>query len=200
MTTTAEERAAQRHQIRKEAILEAAAAEFAESGYENARLDEIGKRVGLSRGSLYYYVDSKEAIMAELFVRFTDEIERNLPDHDASDASQRLQSFLLAHIELAARTPHVAATAGNRGLYLNSASEELKTARRRHQKILIDILEEGIESGEFTTSLHVRTLANMIFGAINTIPEGQNLALMSATDIALGTVNLLLGGLHPKVD
>ena len=45
-----------RQQIRKEAILDVAREMFTKVGYEKTTLDKIGKAVGLSKQSLYYYV------------------------------------------------------------------------------------------------------------------------------------------------
>ena len=49
---------------RKEAILRAAAYEFAEKGYERASLNRMIKEAGLSKGTFYYYFEDK----ADLFV------------------------------------------------------------------------------------------------------------------------------------
>lgn len=51
---------------RREAILAAAREEFAARGFAAARMDDIAKRVGISRSSLYLQFDSKEAIFAAL--------------------------------------------------------------------------------------------------------------------------------------
>ena len=49
---------------RKDAILRAAAHEFAEKGYERASLNRMIKEAGLSKGTFYYYFEDK----ADLFV------------------------------------------------------------------------------------------------------------------------------------
>jgi AcrR family transcriptional regulator len=49
---------------RREAILAAAAAEFAERGYEGASLNRLIERAGISKGALYYYFDDKEDLFA----------------------------------------------------------------------------------------------------------------------------------------
>src|SRR3954454_16947033 len=51
------------------ALLRAAAATFAERGYEAATMDEIAERVGLSKGALYYRYKTKE----DLFLALVDE-------------------------------------------------------------------------------------------------------------------------------
>src|SRR5262245_5537047 len=47
-------------------ILEAAATLFAERGYAATSVRDIGERVGLLGGSLYYYIKSKEALFVKV--------------------------------------------------------------------------------------------------------------------------------------
>ncbi|MHA6691874.1 TetR/AcrR family transcriptional regulator [Devosia sp. A449] len=47
---------------RQQDILESAALLFAERGYVATSIRDIGTKVGLRGGSLYYYIDSKEAL------------------------------------------------------------------------------------------------------------------------------------------
>lgn len=49
---------------RREAILAAAAEEFAARGYAGASLSRIIEQAGISKGSLYYYFDDKEDLFA----------------------------------------------------------------------------------------------------------------------------------------
>ena len=44
----------------RERILEAAEAVFADNGYHDALVDEIGKRTSMSKGGLYFHFPSKE--------------------------------------------------------------------------------------------------------------------------------------------
>jgi AcrR family transcriptional regulator len=54
---------------KQEAILEAAADEFAERGYEAASMNRIVERAGSSKGALYYYFDSKADLLATVVER-----------------------------------------------------------------------------------------------------------------------------------
>ncbi|QPH52657.1 TetR/AcrR family transcriptional regulator [Pontivivens ytuae] len=47
-------------------ILSAALSEFAEMGYEGARLDAIAERAGISKPTIYLYFDNKEALFTEV--------------------------------------------------------------------------------------------------------------------------------------
>lgn len=51
---------------RRQAILDAAAEEFREKGYERASMSEIGLRTGFSKTTLYGYFGAKEALLAAL--------------------------------------------------------------------------------------------------------------------------------------
>ena len=52
-------------------LVDAAVAEFAEKGFENASMDSIAKRAGLTKGGLYHHFSSKDALLLaanELFM------------------------------------------------------------------------------------------------------------------------------------
>src|SRR5213080_4166353 len=55
---------------RPEQILNAALVEFGERGLASARLEDIAKRAGLSKGTIYLYFPNKEALFREV-VRHT---------------------------------------------------------------------------------------------------------------------------------
>ncbi len=55
---------------RKNQILEAAVAVFAQQGFQETRMDDIAQRAGLSKGALYLYYKSKDAIIAALLQYF----------------------------------------------------------------------------------------------------------------------------------
>jgi len=51
---------------RRAALLRAALDEFFERGFSAARMDDIAKRAGLSKGAVYLYFDSKDALFTSL--------------------------------------------------------------------------------------------------------------------------------------
>ena len=54
----------------KKRILETAARIFAQKGYSGARIDEIAKEAQVNKALIYYYFESKESILNELFTDF----------------------------------------------------------------------------------------------------------------------------------
>jgi AcrR family transcriptional regulator len=53
-------------EARRQAILDAALAVFAERGFEAARLEDVAARAGVAKGTLYLYFRDKEALFEEL--------------------------------------------------------------------------------------------------------------------------------------
>jgi AcrR family transcriptional regulator len=57
---------AQRRGERREAILAAALEEFAARGFAAARLDDVARRAGVAKGTIYLYFRDKESLFQEL--------------------------------------------------------------------------------------------------------------------------------------
>src|SRR5271169_5981229 len=79
-------------------ILEAAFRTFSDCGLANARLEEIAKRAGVSKATIYLYFPNKEELFREV-VRHTvgdaiDETERTLK---GETATEDLLQFMQAH-------------------------------------------------------------------------------------------------------
>lgn len=72
------------HRRRKDArpgeILDAALAEFAQNGFAATRLDDVAARAGITKGTVYLYFDSKEALFRALLEQ---ESGRNFAEVDA---------------------------------------------------------------------------------------------------------------------
>lgn len=69
-----------RGELRVASILEAAAATFAEKGYEAATMTEIAVRAGAAIGSLYQFFPSKEALAGAILQRYAAWMEIGLSD------------------------------------------------------------------------------------------------------------------------
>ncbi|MBB3610379.1 TetR/AcrR family transcriptional regulator [Rhizobium sp. BK602] len=57
---------AQRKAQRPQEILEAAFEEFVERGYVATRVEDIASRVGVTKGTIYFYFDTKERLFEEM--------------------------------------------------------------------------------------------------------------------------------------
>ena len=87
---------------KRELILQAAAQVFGEKGFHSATVEEIAKRAGVGKGTIYQYFDSKGEIFSELHQWF---IQRYLNALDSLDENapfgvsvQELISIHTAHV------------------------------------------------------------------------------------------------------
>lgn len=56
----------ERSAVRRDAILAAALEEFSARGFEATRLDDVAKRAGIAKGTIYLYFRDKESLFQEL--------------------------------------------------------------------------------------------------------------------------------------
>lgn len=139
---------------RRDQILEAASEVFVERGFHKARMDDIAKKSNLSKGSLYWYFKNKDAIVIELFNRiFSREVhELESLAQPSSPATDRLLAYTDKVIEDINRLTKFAPIAYEflslafRSKYLQDA---FKDYLKEHMDILVPIIQQGIESGEF---------------------------------------------------
>jgi AcrR family transcriptional regulator len=61
-----DKRRAERSAARREAILAAALDEFSARGFEGARLDDVARRAGVAKGTIYLHFKDKETLFQEL--------------------------------------------------------------------------------------------------------------------------------------
>lgn len=75
---------AQQRQLKREAVLRTAAQLFNEKGYLASTLDEVAERLNVSKPTVYYYVDSKEAILFECVRTGLEMLKAAIRDVDAA--------------------------------------------------------------------------------------------------------------------
>src|SRR5690242_1165593 len=87
-TNPASPRWQRRPEARPEEILDAALAVFSESGFARAKLDDVARLAGVSKGTVYLYFDSKEALFREMVrakvVAYLAEAESFVRAHEGS--------------------------------------------------------------------------------------------------------------------
>jgi AcrR family transcriptional regulator len=146
------------------AILEAAAAVFAEQGYSGTTTNKIAIRAGVSIGSLYQYFPNKDAILAGLRKRHLSDVQSvversmlkmrdvSVPIHDA------LGSLLRGLIDLHRENPKLARALSDEVVppHLADAVHQKKEAdvyAREVEKILSR--RSDIRSGNLTAMAHI---------------------------------------------
>jgi len=137
-------------------ILTAAAAQFGERGYASTSLRAIAGAVGMTPPALYWYFESKQAILHALLHRtlfgFLEAVETDVVGPGPED---KLRQFVRAHVRRGVEQPRIGpyeAFFGVRQLapFLDEDERaELVAGQRRHLDLLRGMLREGIACGCF---------------------------------------------------
>jgi AcrR family transcriptional regulator len=186
---------------RKNQILDAAASVFARSGFSKARMDDIAAESELSKGTLYWYFNSKDEIILAMMDRL---FEREFADlealqHADGTTKERMAEFtdiLIQDIsQLLALIPIVYE-------YLslsfrdNTIRQTLRDYLRSYLELLIPIIQQGIDQGEFR-----KVDASEVSIAISAIVEGTILLWVYDSETIQvekhirSSINLLFDGL-----
>lgn len=152
-------------------IIEAALDTFAERGLANARLDDIARRAGLSKGTIYLYFPNKEELFREV-VRHTivasiEAAEREI-DALSGPVAEAFAQFIRAYWALA-RDPHYVAIFRLVNAELHNFPDLVEfyadEAVTRSRRLVQRLIERGIASGEFRP-VDVRVAARMVTASV----------------------------------
>ncbi len=141
-------------QERRKQILDAAETVFTKHGMDRARMDDIVHESGLSKGSLYWYFKSKDAIIQALLDRvFIDEmLEAEALIYAQGSSSERLRIFIANVVQEYKRFEKMLPLAYE-FVALAARSKVIRQVIvgyfERYTAILAEIVRQGVENGEF---------------------------------------------------
>jgi len=139
-------------ELRRDEIVQTAAQLFASQGYDATGVAELGDAVGLGRGALYYYIESKENLLALIHDRVIVEVLAAGEETVAleASASERLRILGRRLVNIIASFPdHVWVFLHEFRSLQGQAAEDFRTSRRTFERAIERILIDGVDSGEF---------------------------------------------------
>jgi AcrR family transcriptional regulator len=137
---------------KKERIIQAAAALFAEHGYHGCGIDQLCRAVGLGRGALYYHIASKEQLLFEICRRNVAELVQiadRLESHDMQP-KLRLQLLLRALLRnIADNQQEWQVFFHDFGGLTGTRSETVLRLRDRFEALIQAMVDECVRTGAF---------------------------------------------------
>jgi AcrR family transcriptional regulator len=138
----------------RERIVEAAVACFARKGYHNTTMDDIAAESGLSKGSLYWHFEGKEALFLagmEAVIGTFDQAAQEMMAGKAS-ASEKLRAFGAAFVRSWREMEGFFNVCVE--FWVQSEPQEQVGAFWRemleqYHHLMVEIVREGVRSGEF---------------------------------------------------
>jgi len=151
------------------AILEAAVSIFSKKGFYEATVSEIAKRARVSEATIYEYFSTKEELLFSIPAQKILEYQTKNRDilQYIQGATNKLRFMIYSHLQLYISDLDYARVAmlilkTNRN-FINTEAYKVVQASARST---IEILEEGIKSGEFRQDIQPYLVRAMIWGTI----------------------------------
>ncbi|MFW9808250.1 MAG: TetR/AcrR family transcriptional regulator [Candidatus Thorarchaeota archaeon] len=155
-----------------EKILLAALSLFSKKGYHETSMDDIVKKSGFSKGAIYGYFDSKETLFLELQKKFATINYNQLKtiiDNEPTSMAKLERSADLVFASMCEVSDEMC----RMDLEFQVASSRLPKMRKQHKeqqmavlKLLEDVINEGIKSGEFRKDVDANSVATILISAI----------------------------------
>lgn len=167
------------HHLKRDEILDAAAACFAELSYPAASMQEVAARLGTSKARIYHYYESKETLLFDLLDRYTQRLLAIIGETEAQAQRRKLndrealhhliEAFLIEYENSAAK--HVALL--NDTKFLNDDQAALGVSQRRiivqRQRDIVSAFTRFLRRAypQRLTDANQTALTMMLMGMIN---------------------------------
>ena len=181
-------------------LVEVATQVFYERGYDGASLQDIADRLGMLKGSLYYYIHTKEDLLFEVISAVYEAGLAAILSAAATpgDPLERLERVIIAHVEQTCR--NLVATA----VYLHELTS-LPTALRKkvdgrsYQGVFLELLREAQEAGQLRPDVEPHLTMFWILGSTNWVYRWfHHRGQFTASKVALDFADLAINGVASK--
>lgn len=145
-------------------IMEATLDELSESGYGALSIESIAKRAGVGKATVYRHWDNKLDLVADSLATL-----KQIPFPPVSGTvRERLQALLEAVTEAVSGAKWAACipalvSAADRDAGCRAFLDDFTSTRHA---VFVDLVQEGIDNGEFPADLDARLTADLLVGPI----------------------------------
>lgn len=186
----------------RQRILDAAAHVFSQRGYALAYLKDIAKEAGTPIGNLYYYFESREAIVEEILNKVTSEIDENVRRDlaaapETANLAERLSLAIRSHLRwlLAHRNSYLRAYL----MVIDQIPEEIRNRHlplpRAYGDLWRELVQSGRAGGQIREDLDLTVVRLLIIGSLNYSLRWFRSGRMSVEQVAEQAATIFLNGI-----
>ena len=164
--------------VKRLTILKAAEKTFSRKGFHEATVSDIAKKANVSEATIYEYFSSKEELLFSIPAEIVREYqEKNIEILQyVKGAANKLRTLVYRHLSLYANNEDYANVVmlilkGNRNFL---KTDEYRVIQRSARNT-IQVLQEGIDNGEFRSDLQPYLVRAMIWGTIEHLVTRKSL-------------------------
>ena len=198
--TRARNQGARKSEITRARILDAAAEVFMEKGYALARIGDIAKKAGTQPSSIYYYFDSREAVVEEVLSIANNRTDRSVRRaiealHKTADLRARITAAIHGQVDsVLSGDP---STAAHMRIF-----DQIPPKMREHFLRILDenaelwraLLFEAQQNGLLRPEIDISVARLLLFGMMNWSIEWYKPGRMTPDDVAEQVALLFLDG------
>jgi len=158
---------------RKEQVIRCAAQLFREKGYAASSMRDLAQKLGIEAASLYSHIKSKEEILQSLCFDMATEFRKSLQEVESKkvSASEKLKLGIIGHIQVMAKDLVASAVFMNEHRHLSQPYlRDFLLLRINYINRFKDIIEEGINKGEFKENIDKKLAVMTLFSSLNWMP------------------------------
>lgn len=170
-TDVVESREEQRKK-KRQAVIEAGAALFVEKGFEGTSLDDIASKLGITKRTIYYYVQSKDDILMEVMRQSMSFLEKlvRVSENKSQGAIDRIRGVIDEYAEWISTDFGACLVLTREHMLTEEVRLELRLKKGSLDWLVRNAIAEGIASGEIDAGCDARLTSAAIFGALNWVP------------------------------
>lgn len=160
---------------RKKIILSSAAEVFGMKGYSESSIDDIVKHSGISKGGIYTYFPTKEAIFLEIAEQRFEARSNLVKDlNEIPQAAKRIETYIRWLLETLDDPEVISRSRFSFEFWtvISRNAEKGYLAKTRYEKFaseLESVIRYGIEQGEFRGDLEVKSAVLILLSSMDGI-------------------------------
>lgn len=173
---------------------------FREKGYGGTSMEDIAQALGILKGSLYYYMNSKEDLLFEIVSAVHEDVQRILDDSLGRSDLPPLERVALYVREQVVYNVRNVARISVYYREMDQLGPELRDQVRAHRRgqhaAVAAMLSEAQEGGEIASEVDIALASHSVFATVNWIytwwrPGGE----ATPDQVATSCVDFVLGGI-----
>ena len=195
---------------RRNTILKAARRLFFDRGFKAVTVDSIAAKSEISKGSIYLCFESKEEIYTQILIAENVALYERIKNFSSieASASQLLHEFARIYVDFFLNDKELfrilmtfMMQTGQMHL-TEKQSVELIRSTNQNIAIISQIIQKGVDSGEFSPSSNVWQMQNAIWGMLNGVISlflftGNPIKRMERIHSTVqGSLNVFINGLN----
>lgn len=140
---------------RRNQIINAATVVFAKSGFNQARMDDVAEAAGFSKGTLYWYFNSKDDLIIAILEKMLDKElhivgESIKSDESATDKLMDITELIIEDLRQIESLMPIFIEFISMATRVEKVTKIFKNYFRKYMNVVVPIIQQGIDNDELS--------------------------------------------------